>query len=131
MSLIINKSCGRCRRDISVPVASLEKGLEIQQADEKKAEGAAKLKALVEELKTSGALPDLFTAQVSGDTVHVVSQVRLCDEADAKRSCTKTIAHFVDQFDTLPERAPRGSKKKAAGETNEPANSTGDATPAQ
>lgn len=118
-SVTLNKSCTRCRRTIAVEVNSPEEAFEVKAADAKKAAGASRLSALVEELKSEGALPDLFTAQVVNGELKVVSQVRLCDETDAKRSCLKTAANFVESLETLPERAPRGSKKKTVEATTE------------
>lgn len=119
MAIKVEQNCTRCRRGITVNATDFTEAQAIEDGAKAKEAGARKLAELVTTLREAGELPDVFAVQRSGDEVIVISQAVLCDESDAKRSCVKTAKHFVEQLETLPERAPRGSKKKAAQETEQ------------
>lgn len=110
----VSSNCPRCRRPTGeVVVNSFEEAQQVTEPGAVTASGLERLKALVQELKDEGTLPAAFAYVVTPEGVHIESQPALCNDPDAKRSCVKTLDNLLPHFQTKPERAPRGTKKKA------------------
>jgi hypothetical protein len=120
VAIKVEQNCTRCRREIAVSASNFDEAKQVEETVSKRKEGADALRTFVVDLDKQGKLPDVFAVerQANGDLL-IVEQGKLCDEDDAKRSCLKTAHTFISQLMTLPPRAPRGSKKKAAGEIPE------------